>query len=471
MERTFQDDGGEPMTRPEKTPAASAREVAVRALRDIDVKEAYANLALDAHLTGSKLGGRDRGLATEITYGVTRRRGTLDWRIESLANRSMAKIDPWARNILRSGAYQLLYMDRIPQSAAVNESVDLAKKYGHIGVAKFVNGVLRNLTRQLPSLPWPDPAKDPIGALAIKHSHPEWLVREWSDRLGLDEAVAFMEANNMVPPLTIRVNLLKGSRASAAEALAAEGVKTSPTKFSPQGLVVEELNSSSNLDALKTMKAGLFTVQDESSMLVGLAVDPQPGWTVLDLAAAPGGKSTHLAELMGNQGRVIAVDIHPHKIELIDQTATRLGATIVDGLSADARQVGDVLVSKVDAVLCDVPCSGLGTLSRRPDARWRKLPGDQAELTPIQRAILESAAKALKPGGVLVYSTCTLHPAENEEMIATFLADHPEFQIDGLRDRLPASLPEHAFQGEFLKLYPHRHGTDGFFIARLKKAL
>lgn len=457
------------MPRPDQTPAGSAREVALRALRDVDVKESYANLSLDAHLSKSKLGGRDRALATELAYGTTRRRATIDWAIAQVATRPLEQTDPWVRNILREAVYQLLFMDRIPASAAVDEAVELAKKYGHVGVAKFVNGVLRNLIRRRQTLAWPDAARDPMGAMAVQHSYPLWLVEEWAGRFGVNAAVELLEAGNQVPPLTIRANRLKATREQVVEALAAEGVKAEPTRFSPQGLVLHDLNSASFLDGLKAMKQGLFTVQDESSMLVAPALDPQPGWTVLDMAAAPGGKSTHLAELMQNQGRVIAVDIHPHKIDLIDENARRLGATVVEGLCADAREVGAVMPGRADAVLCDVPCSGLGTLARRPDARWRKQPGEFAELVPIQRAILESAAVALKAGGVLVYSTCTIHPAENQEMVAAFLADHPDFAVDDLGPRLPGSLPPESYAGGFLQLLPHIHGTDGFFIARLKK--
>ncbi len=454
------------MPRPDQTPANSGREVALRALRDVDVKAAYANLALDAHLTKSGLSGRDRGLATELAYGVTRRRGTLDWVIGQVSSRPLEQTDPWIRNVLREAVYQFLFMDRIPASAAVDEAVNLARKYGHEGVARFVNGVLRNLLRKLPTLPWPDPSANPVVALATRHSYPQWLVREWTERFGINAAVELMEAGNRVPPLTIRANRLKATREAVAEALTAETVTTEPTRFSPQGLVVHELTSSAFLDRLKALKAGLFTVQDESSMLVAPALDPQPGWTVIDMAAAPGGKSTHLAELMGNNGRVIAVDIHPHKVDLIMGNAKRLGATIVEGLCADAREVGKSLTGRADAVLCDVPCSGLGTLARRPDARWRKTAGDSAALVPIQRAILESAALALKPGGVLVYSTCTLQPAENEEMVAAFLQDHPDFHADDLAPHLPAGLDP---AGAYLHLYPHIHGTDGFFIARLKR--
>ncbi len=457
------------MPRPDVKPPRTAREAALRALRDVDVKEAFANLALDHHLSGSKLEGRDRGLATELAYGVTRRRATLDWTISQVATRPLEQMDPWIRNILREAVYQILYMDRIPQSAAVDEAVNLAKQYGHVGVAKFVNGVLRNLIRKLPSFEWPDEQAEPVAALAIKHSYPEWLVAEWRERFGIDQAIKLLEAGNQVPPLTVRANRLKATREQVLQALEAEGVKAEPTPHSPQGIIIHDLTSASWLDRLKAMKQGLITVQDESSMLVAAALDPQPGWTVIDMAAAPGGKSTHLAELMENEGRVIAVDIHPHKIELIDQNAARVGAAIIQGVSMDAREVGERMPERADAILCDLPCSGLGTLARRPDARWRKTLADVEALVPIQRAILESAAKALKPGGVLVYSTCTIHPMENQELVEAFVAEHPEFRFDDIWAHLPASISREGQAMGYVQLLPHIHGTDGFFMCRMVK--
>lgn len=456
------------MPRPDRIPPRSAREVALRALWDIDVKEAYANLALDARLTGSRLEGRDRALATELVYGVTRRRATVDWAILQVANRPLEKIDPWIRNDLRLAVYQILFMERIPKSAAVNEAVELAKTYGHAGVAKFVNGVLRNLLRRLPDLKWPSPEQDLVEALAVQYSYPTWLVQEWIQRFGRDEAEQLLAAGNRVAPLTIRVNTLKATREEVAAALQAEGVETEPTRHSPYGLIIRDLTSASYLDRLKAMKAGMFTVQDESSMLVGPVVAPEPGWTVMDMAAAPGGKTTHMAELMGNQGRVLALDIHPHRVDLIEQNAQRLGITIVEGVCQDAREAGRLMPERADAVLCDVPCSGLGTLSRRPDARWRKGPGDVAELVPVQQAILESAAQCVKPGGVLVYSTCTIQPRENQELVEGFVRTHPEFTFDQIAAFLPTSLAADAVGG-CIQLLPHLHGTDGFFIARMRK--
>lgn len=457
------------MPRSKSGPPRTGREAALRVLYDVDVKAAYANLALDHHLSRSRLDGRERALATELAYGVTRRRAALDWAIAQVASRPLEKMDPWVRNILREAVYQILYMDRIPHAAAVDQAVELARQYGHEGVAKFVNGVLRNLIRKLPELPWPDEEADPVRALAVRHSYPEWLVAQWLERFGRDEAVRLLEAGNQVPPLTVRVNRLKATREEAAAALAREGVRAEPTRHSPYGLILRDLTSAASLEQLEAMKQGLITVQDESSMLAAAVVNPQPGWTVIDVAAAPGGKATHLAELMDNRGRVIALDVHPHKVDLIEENARRLGTTIVEPVCLDARRVGEAMPGRADAVLCDLPCSGLGTLARRPDARWRKRPEDVEALVPVQRAILESAARALRPGGVLVYSTCTIQPAENEELVEAFLADHPEFRFDNIWDYLPGSIAREGQAEGYVQLLPHVHGTDGFFIARLVK--
>ncbi|MFS8640128.1 MAG: 16S rRNA (cytosine(967)-C(5))-methyltransferase RsmB [Symbiobacteriaceae bacterium] len=457
------------MPRSKSGPPRTGREAALRVLYDVDVKAAYANLALDHHLSRSRLDGRERALATELAYGVTRRRAALDWAIAQVASRPLEKMDPWVRNILREAVYQILYMDRIPHAAAVDQAVELARQYGHEGVAKFVNGVLRNLIRKLPELPWPDEEADAVRALAVRHSYPDWLVAQWLERFGRDEAVRLLEAGNQVPPLTVRVNRLKATREEAAAALAREGVRAEPTRHSPYGLILRDLTSAASLEQLEAMKQGLITVQDESSMLAAAVVNPQPGWTVIDVAAAPGGKATHLAELMDNRGRVIALDVHPHKVDLIEENARRLGTTIVEPVCLDARRVGEAMPGRADAVLCDLPCSGLGTLARRPDARWRKRPEDVEALVPVQRAILESAARALKPGGVLVYSTCTIQPAENEELVEAFLADHPEFRFDNIWDYLPGSISREGQAEGYVQLLPHVHGTDGFFIARLVK--
>ena len=444
--------------------------MALKALKEIDENKAYANLALDGVLRRFPLESRDRALATELVYGVARRQGTLDWALNQAASRPVTQMHAWVRAILREAAYQLMYLDKIPAHAALSEAVDLAKQYGHAGSAKFVNAVLRGLQRKLPDLPYPPPEEDLTRHLALRYSHPEWMVRMWVERYGPAEAGALMEAMNAVPPLTVRTNRLKGSPEQLRVLLEREGVTAVPTRWSPDGLTLQGVGESA-LGRLAAFKAGWFTVQDESSMLVAPALGPMPGETVLDVAAAPGGKATHLAELMDNRGKVIALDIHPHKLALIRENARRLGVDIVAPVEGDARQVHRLLPEGVDRVLVDAPCSGLGTLGRRPDARWRKQPEDPATLAQLQLEILDSAAQVLRPGGVLIYSTCTIERHENQGVVAAFLAQHPEFEADDVWPYLPVGLwREPALPMGCVQLLPHRHKTDGFFLARLEKS-
>lgn len=450
--------------------ASPARVAALYALKRIDADGAYANLALDEALDRFALDGRDRALATELVYGVTRRRATLDWALGQVSNRPLDELNPWVRNILRQGAYQLMYLPRIPAPAVVHEAVELAKVRGHAGVAAFVNGVLRGLLRRLPNLEFPPAAQDPAGHLAVAYSQPRWLVERWLAQFGPDETRDLLEALNRVPPLAVRTNRLRTTPEALAQRLAAEGVQVRPARWSPDGLVLAEVSAAAPLERLPSFQEGLFTVQDESSMLVAPVLDPQPGETVVDLAAAPGGKTTHLAERMQDRGRVIAVDVHPHKCELVAGAARRLGITCIETVCADARSAGRLLAGRADRVLCDLPCSGLGTLARRPDARWRKRPEDIPTLAALQREILDQAAAALRPGGVLVYSTCTLAPEENDQVVDAFLAAHPDFAAEDLRPYLPEGLRrEPGVDRGRLWLLPHRHGTDGFFIARLRR--
>lgn len=445
----------------------SAREMALRALYNIDQKRTYARLALDSLLGPYPLDPPDRALATELVYGVTRRRNTLDWIINQYASRPVTKMTPWIRNILRMGVYQLMYLERIPASAAGNEAVELAKKYGHAGTARFVNGIMREFARRREEIAFPAMDEDLVAHISLKYSHPPWLVERWLKRLGPDNTMDLCEANNRTPPLVVRANRLKVTRERLKEALEAEGVEVEESPDLPEALVIGGFPS---LDGLDSFRQGWFSIQDESSMMVGRVVAPRPGEMVIDACSAPGGKATHLAELMGNRGKVIAADVHEHKLPLIRDNCRRLGVTIVVPLCADGRTLGDLFPGQADRVLVDAPCSGLGVLRRRPDARWAKSPEVIKELSLLQRELLHGASGCVRPGGVLVYSTCTTEPEENEEVREDFLQHHPEFEPEDLRPFLPARFraEQSASQG-YLQLYPHIHGTDGFFIARFSR--
>ncbi len=379
----------------------------MKALLAVEVEGAYANLALNRILEKYRPGKLDRAFATELTYGTLRTQNTLDWVLAQFVRRPLNSQTPVVRNILRLGAYQLMFMDRVPPSAACNEGSELARKHGHAGAVKFVNGVLRNVSRYV------------------------------HDREGL------------------------------AERLVREGLAVSETHYAPEGLKLEGFFS---LGSLAAFREGLFQVQDESSMLAGRALSPAPGAFVIDSCSAPGGKATHLAQLMGDRGKLLAVDIHPHKLKLIKENNHRLGITIIEELAADAGDLPKDLHNRADFVLADVPCSGLGVLRRRPDARWRKSPEQIPELVRLQAAILESSSRCVKAGGVLVYCTCTITGEENLGQVNAFLTGHPEFEPEDLRPLLPLALDQGGtLAGGYIQILPHRHGMDGFFIARMRK--
>lgn len=419
---------------------------------------------------GQGMGGADRALATEIVYGTARRQGTLDYYLQHVVSRPWAKLDPRLLQILRAGAYELLYLDRVPARAAIHQAVELAKTELSAGAAGFANGVLRTLQRQRSAIPLPSAADDPEGYLAVVHSHPRFLVRRYLQQFSFAEAETLCIANNRVPDLTVRVNRLRSEPAVAAAGLAQAGVTTVPGRWLPEALRLAG-TAGQTPAGLPGFQAGDFTFQDEASMLVARVVDPQPGDYVLDACSAPGTKAGHLAELMGDRGRVAAADIDARRLARVAAGSRRLGLNSVTTHRLDARD-GTALAALVDGgfdrVLVDAPCSGLGTLARRPDLRWQKDEADIKALASLQTAILAGAATAVKPGGVLVYSTCTTTKEENFDVVAGFLMARPDFAPAALAPCLPAALAADAVDHQ-LMLWPHRHGTDGFFIARLRR--
>ena len=408
-----------------------ARRVAYAVVRRVFEQGAYADRALHGEAKG--LDPRERSLAMQLAYGTVQRRLTLDYVIERLA-RPVGELDEQTLAALRLGLYQLMFLDGVAAHAAVGESVELAKG-GHGGGHKLVNAVLRRATRgELPDLPADD---TPAGA-AIAHSYPRWIVDMWWERFGQDEARALLRAGNMPGELALRVNTLRSSPEAVAGGI---GVATRPAGDDlPEGLVVE---GAFDAHAHELWRSGAYTAQSRGSMLVARTVDPRPGERVLDLCAAPGGKTTHLAALMADRGEIVAVERHAGRARALQRTCERLGASCVEVRIGDAARF--VATTAFDRVLVDPPCSGLGTLQGHPDLRWRMTPEAIERLASAQAVVLEAAGAALAPGGVLVYSTCTLSPGENEA-------------------RLPATgLP---VESERLVL-PHRDRTDGFYIARL----
>jgi len=409
----------------------------------------------------------DKAFVREVVYGVLRWRGRLDWIISAYSRIKPARMERAVITILRIGAYQILFMDRVPSRAAVDESVKLAKGIKKGEAAPFVNGILRGIAEGRKEVPYPDLGTDPLDHIATRYSHPLWLVRRWVEQWGAEETCALCQANNQIPPLTVRVNTLKGSREEVIDQLRDEKIIATPTPLSPLGLVIE---NPPPLDTWEPLQKGWFQVQDEAAQLVSMFLVPQPGERVLDLCAAPGGKTTHLAQVMEDQGEITAVDVSQAKLTLLQENCRRLGISIVKTVAQDAAAPLPFPLASFDRVLVDVPCTGLGTLRRNPDIKWRVKEADISRLQRLQGAILNQAATMVKKEGVLVYSTCTLTPEENEGVIEAFLAGQNEFRLEDASPLLPTGCQGLVDDKGYLRTLPHRHGTDGFFAARMRRA-
>ncbi|MCL2122263.1 MAG: 16S rRNA (cytosine(967)-C(5))-methyltransferase RsmB [Clostridiales bacterium] len=450
-----------------------AREGAFEILARIE-DGAYAGLTLDDWLEGpgKGLSRADKGLLTELVQGVVKRKLTLDWMIDQRVNK-LRTLQKGPRILLRLGLYQLYYLDRIPDSAATNETVELAGRRFHRGVASLVNGVLRSWLREKDNLSWPDEERDPVDAIAVRYSHPPWLIERWLARYGADHTKAFCRFNNAPPPRWIRTNTLRISPEGLSEKLASEGCKTEPGRYAPEALV---LLDAPEIRKLASFREGFFTVQDESSMLAAHGLQPLPGQRVLDLCAAPGGKCSHLAQLMEDQGRVDAWDIHPRRASLIRETQRRMGIRCIEVSVKDATALLSAEVQEsggYDRILVDAPCSGLGVLRRRADARWRHKPEDIAGLAALQEQILRSALPLLAPGGKLLYSTCTTEPEENRQVLEKTLAGHPAYRegklaLPVIHEENRRLLPDPEADGE-MQLLPFIHGLEGFYMAVMER--
>jgi 16S rRNA (cytosine967-C5)-methyltransferase len=422
---------------------APARRCAYTVLRRVFEQGAYAEKALQSE--SRELDARDRALAMRLLYGAVQRSRTLDHLIEALTDRPSARLDPSVLAALRLGLYELLYLDGSPDYAVVGDAVELAKLAGR--GHGLVNAARRRAAREGPRTLLDTLAEETPEQAAIKHSHPDWIARLWWETLGAEQARALMAYDNEPGEVAVRANTLLND----AGALAAElGVRTHTDPAIPEALVLEE---PFDAHGSPLWRAGAFIAQSRAAMLVARALDPQGGERVLDLCAAPGGKSTHLAALMGGSGEVVAVERNPRRAAALSRTAQRMHAQNIRIELADAS-VGRAEEPKFDRVLVDPPCSGLGTLQARADLRWRVTPESVAEMTAIQAKILAAGADALGPGGVLVYSTCTISPTENERLIDAFIDSHPDFEPDG----------------GWLQTLPHRDHTAGFFIARLRRS-
>jgi len=439
-----------------------ARRLAFDALKEI-YRGGYADVVLHRYLERSPLSHYDRRFATELVYGTVRRQRTLDALIDQLGKKTAQQQPLDLRIVLHLGLYQLRYLTQVPESAAVNTSVELTKAVGKSKLAGVVNGILRQYVRLRDSTAEPlHLPSDRGSAIAVQHSYPDWLVETWQQTLGWEETAVLCDWLNQPPAIDLRVNRLKISTDELAQQLADAGVATQPVPGLPTALrLVKHVGA---IRQLPGYNDGWWTVQDASAQLVSHLVNPQPGTVVIDACAAPGGKATHLAELMGDEGTIWACDRTASRLKKVAQNTRRLGLHSIQSLTADSTTL-DQFTGQGDRVLVDAPCSGLGTLHRHADARWRQTSETIADLAPLQAKLLAQAATWVKPDGVLVYATCTLHPTENEAQIEQFLAQHPDWCILAPDPDHPAAA--YATPVGWVKVWPHRHQMDGFFMVRL----
>ncbi|MEG0373003.1 MAG: 16S rRNA (cytosine(967)-C(5))-methyltransferase RsmB [Enterococcus sp.] len=439
----------------------SVRFTALEAIERINRGGAYSNLLLNELIQKNKVDGKDTALLTELVYGTISRQLLLAYEIEPFIKKAK-KVDPWVRSLLQLSLYQMLYLDRVPDHAIINEAVEIAKAKGNPGTGKFVNGVLRSIQRAgVPSL---DLIKDPIERLATEISMPKFLTEKFVAEIGEEETrklgLSLLEPSRV----SARVDLRYLSREEAIEALAEDGIEARISELSPYGIIADR----GFLAGSELFQNGWLTIQDESSMLVAQAMQIIPGQKVLDACAAPGGKTTHIAALLENEGSVTALDIHEHKLKLVQENAERLRVTDrIVTKKMDAREAAQHFEAEsFDRILVDAPCSGLGLMRRKPDIKYQKQPQDFVQLPKIQLEILKNCAPTLKSRGIMVYSTCTITSAENQAVVEAFLAERSDFEkIDLTLDtKLQA-----AIHDQMLILYPEMFMTDGFFICAMQK--
>ncbi|WP_413301377.1 16S rRNA (cytosine(967)-C(5))-methyltransferase RsmB [Bacillus sp. 1P10SD] len=441
----------------------NVREIALDLLTTIEKNQSYSNLLLNTTIEKNELSAKDVGLLTELTYGTLQRKMALDFYLNPFI-KDNKKLADWIHHLLRLTLYQMVYLDRIPDRAAIYEAVDIAKKRGHKGIASLVNGVLRSIQRKgLPSL---NEISDPNKRLAMETSHPEWLVTRWVNQFGFDKTKEMCEINLIAPMQTARVNLTKISRDECVALLEEDGFQIEKSPIIPEAIRCLKGNLASTI----SFKYGMFTIQDESSMLATYALGAEKNEFVLDACAAPGGKSTHIAEKMNNTGEVISVDLHQHKVRLINDNARRLGLENIKTSVSDSRHLQDKFKNVLfDRILLDAPCSGLGVMRRKPDMKYTKTEKDLERLSIIQQDLLKSVSPLLKKGGILVYSTCTVDKEENENTVMKFLENNPDFEPDlTFKNRMPEAV-QPFITGYDLQVFPQDFGSDGFYIAVLKK--
>lgn len=445
------------------------RQIALEILTRLDKTGLHADQLLGDYFSGeATLSSREKAFITELVYGTLRWRNSIDWVIEQFSASPNRRISRQLRNLLRLGIYQVLYLDNIPVPASVYATIDLAKSSFNERTASLVNGVLRNVERNRARIPYPSLGEDPENAIAVRYSHPVWLAKQWLRAYGRSETVALCKANNITPPFTVRTNTLRITRDELVEHFLKEGLSCKPSSYVPEGII---LHQPSDITRLPSFQKGWFMVQDEAAQLIGHLVSPRAGRSILELCAAPGGKTTHLAQLMGNQGRIVAVDIRRDKLTLLNENASRLGTKIIRTIVGDAScslplEAGETF----DKVLLDVPCSGLGILRRHPEGKWAKSLRTASKLKRTQSAILKNAARYVKPGGIMVYSTCTLNAQENEQVVGEFISKAGgAFRTEAPLRHLPPHIRKWVDRRGYFRTFPHKGGMDGFFGVRMRR--
>lgn len=440
----------------------NVREIALHSLLAVCKDGGYSNIVVSQAIHKYKMEDRDRRFYTELVYGTLRYLNYLDWIVSKISTRKLNKLDPVCLAVIRMGLYQIFGMTKVPESAACNESVKLATRFGNKGMAKFVNAMLRSSIRRRQEFAIPSAEEDPLLYLSLTYHQQEWLIRAWLKEYGMTDTEALCRYFDSIPSLCLRANTARVSRDELIAALKEEGLQAEKAAYAPEGVYLPDIP---NISSVKALKQGLAIIQDEPSQLVAHVLDPQPHELIFDVCAAPGGKTTHIAALGGPTCTVYGGDIYEHKLRLIESNAKHLGLANVRTILQNACTIGQSYVGRADRVLVDAPCSGLGVLRHKIDLRWRKKPSDLKTLPALQKRILDSAAQCVKAGGVLVYSTCTINDEENSRIVRQFLQEHSEFQLENAAAF--CNLPNH--DGPFIQLLPQRDQLDGFFIARMKR--
>lgn len=451
---------GEPESKGSGTLFSGARGLAIKILNRVERTDAYLEKLINNELRSGDLSDQDKGLLNELVTGVVRWQLKLDWVLNGFYRGNFPKADVNVKNAMRVALYQLMFLDRIPHHAAVNEAVEFVKRMRNERYAGVVNGVLRNILRHLHEIRYPDRGEALVHHLSVVYSHPTWIVKRWLERYGEEQTEKMLIVNNEKPSLSVRINKIKIQPAEFISMLDKEGLEYTPSSYLDYYV---HLHGTGAMVQLDLFRKGYFSIQDESAGLAGKLLDPQPHERIIDLCSAPGGKTMHLAELMHNTGEVISVEKYPSRADLVKNAAERLG---LKNIKIVAEDVNDFDTAIADRVLVDVPCSGLGVLRKKPDIKLKRDVTDIAKLTEIQYRLLEKAASLTKPGGVLVYSTCTIEPEENEAIVQQFLENNKNYALDD---------PSHFISKSFvtprktIETYPHIHHMDGSFAARLKR--